>query len=157
MVPMPQGTWTHCSHGLSLRRPAKERSARTLTCWKITHARIQSTHTYLRAQNVSVNGQLKNNRLLFSLQWDFAACAASCFFCNSPGWKWFLYSSPPEKEQYDISSISKVLKPKVISLQLVYKESSGSSWNEPAPTDQVSPAPCVRSDLILISSTWWQH
>lgn len=138
MVPMLQGVWTRCPRGLSLRRLAKERSARTLMCWKIARAHIQSTHTYLRGQNVSMNGQtfvFTTVGLVVS-----TSHAASCFFCNSPGWKWFLYSSPPEKEQYDISSISNVLKPKVTSPQFVFKDSCGSSWNEPVCPDQVSPA-----------------
>lgn len=50
-VPRPQGVWRHCPHGLSQRRLAKEKSAQTLTCWKITHGRIQNTHIHLRGQN----------------------------------------------------------------------------------------------------------
>lgn len=96
-VPRLQGVWTYCLHGLSLRRLAKEKSAQTLTCWKITHGHIQNTHIHLRGQGLSESVQLKCHGLLvYTLVY------------YSPGSKWFLYSSPPEKKQYDMSSISSV-------------------------------------------------
>ena len=113
-VPMLQAVWRHCPRGLFLRKLAKETSAQTLTCWKITCDHIQNTRIYLRNK--------KEPGIYFcccccatagggggvSIPLDFKPCSLS--FCHSPGWKWFFHSSPPEKEQYDISSMSQSLK-----------------------------------------------
>lgn len=55
-----------------------------------------SEHTYIPERT-----KMKAHNL-----WHLSPKAlTSCFFYYSPASKWFLYSSPPEKGQYDISAI----------------------------------------------------
>lgn len=88
--------------------------------------------------------------------------AVSCYshmqphtFFHSPGWKWFLYSSPPEKEQWDISSISVKSHQSQSSLSLQLPSLGLKNLRAQIKCQQLRDS-CVMPDPSLIASTWWQ-
>lgn len=77
--PKLQGVLRHCLDGLSVKTPATEKSARTLTCLKITRGHTRSTHIYLQTRNGA------RASILTSVSCYTVTCSLTLYFTHQAG------------------------------------------------------------------------